>query len=241
MDEKPYYIDLATKHKDRGGLRVWMVVILFFLLGFVGLIGWRIALFGHASPLFIALIVFSWINIVITAWEIALHLEIDLIERQYAHYAENYHGREFDRVVDLFKSPIRVGEIFSTRTWAEIWSTYALFDDAYANKRSFGFWIDTGNGFFTLLPSLFVVYGLTTQAFSARVMGMVSLVLFWQVFYGTLIYFMAYIHSKQHKKHSLGHLLLLVGCTNGVWFTLPVIGMVVSVTMILSGTYDVLG
>lgn len=240
MNDPSYSIDLATRHKGRGGLRVWMVTLAFFLIGFVGLIGWRIAIFGHASALFIALIVFSWINIVITAWEVAMHVQIDLIERQYAHYRENYDGREFDRVVDLFNSPIAFTEIFSTRTWAEIWSTYALFDDAYANRRSFGFWIDTGNGFFTLLPSLVVVYGLTTQAFAPRVLGMISLVLFWQVFYGTLIYFLAYLHSGQHKKHKLGHLLLLVGCTNGIWFTIPVAGMVVSVIMILSGSYDVL-
>ena len=52
----------------------------------------------------------------------------------------------------LFRG-ISLSEALSLKTWASIWSTYAMIDPSYADTRSFGFWIDTGNGISTLIPT----------------------------------------------------------------------------------------
>jgi len=40
-----------------------------------------------------------------------------------------------------------------------LWSTYSLLDPSYVSTTSFGFWIDTGNGITTLVPTLLLSYG----------------------------------------------------------------------------------
>src|SRR5882724_538559 len=115
-----------------------------------------------------ALAFFLWLNVVVALWEICLYLRIDLIHEQHEDFIERYRGRELDRVKDFFATRVPLSRIFSPSVWAELWSSYSVFDPSYADKKSFGFFIDIGNGFSTLMPCLLFLYGMTYEPISAR-------------------------------------------------------------------------
>lgn len=182
---------------------------------------------------------FLWLNVIIALWEICLFLKIGLIEEEYADFRVRYKGRELDRVKDYFGAPVAVSKIFSPSTWSQIWSSYAIFDDSYANRKSFGFFIDVGNGFSTLVPTLLCLYGMTYHAIPARLLGIVLLLLNYQMWYGTLVYFGSYLFNKRYVGHSPGNVAIFVGVSNGLWFTFPVWAMWAAIHMIYSDSYAV--
>ena len=76
----------------------------------------------------------------------------------------------------------------SATFWARLWYEYAYYDPAYADRRSFGFSVDVGNGWSTLVPSLVFLVGMTAGFSSAVVLGLIGVLLFYQKFYNTVLY-----------------------------------------------------
>ena len=150
-----------------------------------------------------------------------------------------YRGRPVDYVRDLFMRPIPVLRYFSFRVWAPVWSGYALFDEGYADKRSFGYNIDVGNGFSTLIPATLFAFGMTFHVLPARVLGIIGVIIFWQMFYGTVVYFFQYLNNRRYEGHSLRDVLVVVGVSNVAWLVVPVWGLKVSIDLIMDGTYAV--
>jgi hypothetical protein len=220
-------------------MRVYQIVLVALLVG----TGVPIALHDQAHGGFdldqMGLAFFLWLNAIIALWEIALFFRIDLIEAQYARFRVEYKGRELDRVKDFFGTKVPAGKIFSPTTWAEVWSSYALFDESYANRRSFGFFIDVGNGFSTLVPTLLCLYGMTYPILPARVLGIVLLILNYQMWYGTLVYFSSYVFNRRYAGHSPGNVALFVGLSNGLWFTFPLWAMYAAIVLIYTDSYAV--
>lgn len=62
-----------------------------------------------------------------------------------------------------------------------MWSTYSLYDPSYSNRESFGFFIDVGNGWTTLLPSALFMWGITYRLLDARLLGLMGCLMFYQV------------------------------------------------------------
>lgn len=182
---------------------------------------------------------FLCLNVIVALWEICLFLRIGAIRARHERLKVDYHGRELDRALDFLRTPVPIARLFSPDLWSELWSSYALFDDSYADRRSFGFFIDVGNGFSTLVPSLVFLVGMTAPVLPARVLGIVGLLLFYQMAYGTLIYLMSYVLNRRWRGHPPVHVALFVGLSNGLWLVFPGWGIVVSVRMILDGTYAV--
>ena len=54
-----------------------------------------------------------------------------------------------------------------------------------------------------------------------RVLGIVGIIIFWQMFYGTAVYFFQFVNNRRYKGHSLRDLLLFVG---GKLIVQPVVG-----------------
>ncbi len=220
-------------------MRVYQIVLVALLVG----TGVPIALHHEAHGGFdldqIGIAFFLWLNAIIAFWEIALFLRIDLIEAQYARFREQYEGRELARVKDFFGTQIPLGKVLSPTTWAEVWSSYALFDESYANRRSFGFFIDVGNGFSTLVPTLLCLYGMTYPILPARLLGVVLLLLNYQMWYGTLVYFSSYVFNERYAGHSPRNVALFVGLTNGLWFTFPLWAMYAAIVLIYTDSYAV--
>jgi hypothetical protein len=236
----------ATKHANRparktgegGFLRVWMVVVAFVVVGTALSVTLHFQRYGLVNVGQLLLALFLWINLFVTFLEISLYLQIELIKEHYAEFVPAYRGREFDRLKEFATAPIRLSEAPRPRRWAEGWATYALFDDGYSNEKPFGFWVDTGNGFSTLIPSVLFMFGMTYDLLPARWLGIVGVALFWQKFYGTIIYFWAYVRTKQYADHAKRDVVFVV-LLNALWFLGPAWGLVVSISMIASGGFHI--
>ena len=194
---------------------------------------------GVYSATQIGLAFFLVINVMIAWWEIALFVRQDQIRSEYEAIKEPYRGREMTRIAEIFARPIPLFRVLSFSQWTTIWSSYSLFDPGYSDRRSYGYNIDVGNGFTTLIPATLFAFGMTFEMMPARILGIIGVILFWQMFYGTAVYFFQFFNNGRHEGHSLRDLLLFVGITNLMWFIFPIWGLSASVRLILDGSYSV--
>jgi ABC-type transport system involved in multi-copper enzyme maturation permease subunit len=146
---------------------------------------------GRFSWIQAALAFFCALNVLICCWEISLGKQISLIKSDLDKLRKVY--KDNDRIracTRFFMLPLGISDIFSSRYWSVVWSTYSLYDPSYSNQESYGFFIDVGNGWSTLIPSIIVVVGMTLQdrMMSARSLGMLMLVKFYQVYEHTRSY-----------------------------------------------------
>ena len=194
---------------------------------------------GVYNPTQIGLAFFLVINVLIAWWEIALFVCQDQIHAEYEATKEAYRGREMTRIAEIFARPIPLLRVFSFSEWTTIWSGYSLFDPGYSDRRSFGYNIDVGNGFTTLIPAVLFAFSMTFELVPARVLGIIGIIILWQMFYGTAVYFFQFFNNGRHKGHRLGDLLLFVGVSNLMWAIFPIWGLWASAQLIFDGTYAV--
>ena len=72
---------------------------------------------------------------------------------------------------------------------------------------------------------------------SARVLGFIGLLSCYQMWYGTLIYYVSYVKNKRHEgKLTLAN-GIVVALLNSPWFTFAVWGMWAAGHMIVSDSY----
>jgi hypothetical protein len=197
--------------------------------------------FGSFSWLQAGIVFFMALNTLIALWELCLFFKIRLIEKQAADFQKRYKGRELRRVLDLFTTTLSWDQVWKPDTWAEIWSSYSIFDESYANTKSFGWCIDIGNGFSTLLPSIAMLVGLTyhdafqvngewsaswlAPIFEPFLFGSMMIVFNYQMWYGTVIYFTSYVVNKRYVGHSALNVAIFVGISNIIWVMFPLLGM----------------
>lgn len=186
----------------------------------------------------IGLIFFLMVNLLVNFWEIGLFVCKDQIRDEYEATKDAYRGREAERFSEMFRKRIPVLKLLSFRQWTEVWSSYALFDPGYASRSSFGFNIDFGNGWSTPVFAGLFAFGMTFELMPARILGIIGVIMFWQMFYGTVVYFFQFFNAGRHKGHSLGTLVLFIGTSNGLWFIFPLWGLALSIQMILHDSYS---
>ena len=194
---------------------------------------------GVFNPTQIGLAFFLVVNVLIAWWEIALFVRQDQIQEEYDAMREPYRGREMTAVANVFTRRIPIARVFSFREWTWIWSTYSLFDPGYSDRRSFGYNIDVGNGFTTIIPATLFAFGMTFPFLPARVLGIIGIIIFWQMFYGTSVYFFQFFNNGRHRGHSVRDILLFVGVSNLLWLIFPLLGLWTSVQLILDGSYAI--
>jgi hypothetical protein len=222
-------------------MRVWQVVLGTLVIGTAAPIALHVERHGAYNLHQMGLAFFLWLNTLVTMWEWCLGLRIGHIETLYADFKARYRGRELDRVKDFFMTPMPPSKLLSATAWSELWATYAVFDESYADRRSFGFFIDVGNGLSTFVPSLLFLYGMTFELLPARALGLLGALLFYQTWYGTLVYFGSYLFNRRYVGHTPSNVALFVGLSNGLWFTLPVWGFYASVVLIYTDSYALFG
>ncbi len=220
-------------------MRIYQVVVGAVVVGTVTPVLLHHHVYGVWNVHQMGLAFFLWLNTIIALWEICLFLRIDRIAADYARFKIEYVGRPLDRVKDFFFTPITFAQIFSPTTWSEIWSSYALFDDSYADRKSFGYWIDVGNGFSTSIVSVLYLYGVTYEVLPARTLGILGLLACYQMAYGTVIYFSSFVANERHKGHTLGNLAVFVGMSNGIWIFFPGWAIWAAIQLIDSNSYAV--
>lgn len=190
----------------------------------------------HASLAF-----FLPLNTLIGVWEISLGLNITHIYNEYLALNKKYGSNKFNSVIDFFNYSVSFKELVSLKFWSRVWSTYSLYDPSYSNKESFGFFVDVGNGWTTTIPSILFLYCMTYDVtfISARTLGVIGLLKFYQELYGTCIYFLSFILNERYKNKSIAEIVLFVALTNGLWFLFPIIGMIVSYDLIISENFNI--
>ena len=116
-----------------------------------------------------------------------------------------------------------------------------MFDGSYADRRTFGFAIDIGNGMSTLIPSLLLHIGFTYQFLPAQIIGIIALLFFYQVTYGTMLYWVSFIVNKRYKLISFKENMMYIVGTNVPWVIFGLIGIYASIRLILENSYAVFG
>lgn len=212
----------------------WLVAWMAFWVG--GAVAAHYAMHGVVNGWHVALATFLAINLLICVWEISLWHRMADIQRWY----RLPRGSGDRPRGNLYTTSITLREFWSTRLWARTWLGYTHWDDGYADPKSFGFAIDVGNGFSTLVPSVLFLVGMTVPIFSPAVLGIVGLLVFYQKFYGTCLYFFQYLYNRRYRNRPLSGVLAVVGGTNGLWFVFPAAGLFVCVRLILDRSFQIL-
>jgi hypothetical protein len=188
-----------------------------------------------------ALSFFGVLNVLVCLWEIALWKHIDLIAQQYKSLERRWGSDRAGAARELFMTPLSWLEALSFVFWTRIWSVYALFDPAYATMGSYGFFIDSGNGHSMLIPSLLWLVNSTALApLSARWLGIVSLAAYYQMGYGTVLYFVSYFRSHCHFNKSVFEVIVFVGVSNAIWIFFPILGIWASIRLIFQDNFSCL-
>jgi hypothetical protein len=233
-------MDTRTPEETRGvSLPAWIWIFIVLIGGCV----FHIAIHYQYHQVFnlhhIVLAFFLVLNILVNFWELGLYFCRDKVCEEYEATRDRFKGREMTGANQMFVRKIPLLKLFCFSQWTGIWSTYALFDPGYVQRNSFGFIIDVGNGVSTLIPAAIFAFGMTFQILPAPVLGIIGVVVFWQMLYGTILYFFQFFYSRRHVGHSVKNIVLFVGASNGMWFIFPIWGIVVSVGMILKDSYSI--
>ncbi len=177
----------------------------------------------------------------ICLWEISLFFNVDLIKSKYEAMLKKLPRGTIGRVFLFEHVPLK--QALSLKFWANIWAVYSLVDESYSDQKSYGFFIDIGNGFSTLAPTILFAVGMTLQdhLMSPKWLGILGLASFWQEFYGTVMYFTSYLVNKRWRKHgsTAFQIFILVILPNVTWMVFPGLGMWASIELILNDSYDI--
>ena len=182
---------------------------------------------------------FLAVNLLVNLWEFVLQREIGQIQREYAETRGPYQGREAVRAAEYFTSSLPFSKLLSPRSWTGVWSSYALYDRGYADTRSFGWNIDVGNAWSTVIPAGVFAWGMTYELLSARMLGALGIAVFWQMLYGTLVYFFQFFNNKNHVGLSTASIVSVVFATNGVYFVFPLWALWLCVQLIETNSYAI--
>ena len=222
-------------------MRVYHFLVSYVLLTTMGPAYYHAQEYGSYNMSQAVMSFFLGMNFLVCIWEIGLGINIDFIYAENKRLTRKYRKNNFGAVMDFFAKPLSLTEMFTLKYWASVWSTYSLYDPSYANRESFGFFVDVGNGWTTLVPTLLFQAAMTidldSYGLSPLVVGVVGILSFYQEFYGTVIYFLSFFMNKRHMGKGVVEVLLFVGLTNGIWFFCPLLGMSLSYQMIRDGNY----
>ncbi len=201
----------------------------------------RYLVHGDFDILQALLIKFLSVNLMVCFLEICLALHRDRVEQRIEHWRafEAETGRL--PLAAFLASPAPLSRLFLPITWADAWAVYAQLDRSYADRRSFGYNIDFANGFLVPVPTLALYASYSTGILPALVAGMIGMMLYWQLLYGTLVYWIGFFGANLQDGISRRHLYVVVLGVNSQWVLYGLLGIHVSIQLILKGDYGVLG
>lgn len=194
------------------------------------------------NPLATCLIIFNNLNIFISICEICLGYHIRFIQQDYRQRLKLYgNGKEWQGAFELLRMPLTAREMFHGKTWALMWSTYSLFDPSYQNNESFGFFIDVGNGWTTIPSCVYLNYAiLYPERVNPLILGCVVIASYWQMLYGTIIYFLSFLFNKRYEGHAGWSIFVFVASTNGVWMIFPSMAIYAAYCILRDGNLSIL-
>ena len=148
---------------------------------------------GSFSLAYVIVVFFLGLNLLVNYWELILWYKVDFIkEKSDQYYAEHQEDKSLP-MLEFMQSKVTLDKIFSPTYWAGAWIGYSMYDRSYANRKTFGFAADVGNGLSTLIPSLMLHIGFTYHFLDANIFGIIMLAFMWQMCYGTFIYWFSFL------------------------------------------------
>ena len=198
-------------------------------------------LHGELNPYFLLLSLFLSINLLICCWEMCLYLRRDYIVERARYWRELRASTGRNPAVEFLTAAVPLRRVCSPTVWADVWATYALYDGAYTDRRTFGFNADVGNGFFTPIPSMILLAALTFGFMPAVFAGILGIALFWQWVYVSSLYAASFWVAGSHEGMPRSVRWTYVWGPNAVWIVVPLLGLFVSARLILDGTYAIVG
>ena len=198
-------------------------------------------LHGVLNPYYFVLSLFLSINLLIACWEMCLYLRHDYVVERARYWRELRASTGRNPAVGFLTAAIPLRRVCSPTLWADVWAAYALYDDAYTRRSTFGFNADIGNGFFTPIPSMVLLAALTTGFMPATIAGILGIALFWQWVYVSSLYAVSVWVAGSHEPLPRATRWLYVWGPNAVWIVVPLLGLFVSARLILDGTYGIVG
>lgn len=220
-------------------MNVFLFLVVYIVVTTIIPVYLHFSTFSVLNVYHILLTLFNTLNSLIAVWEIGLGLFITHIQKDYNLLKEKYRKNNFKAVVDFMFAPMNFADMVSLKFWTKVWSTYSLYDPSYANRESFGFFVDVGNGWTTLVPSILFIMSMTFDLLLPRTLGIMGVIMFYQEFYGTVIYFLSFIFNKRYVGKSLTEVFAFVGISNGLWFFFPLLGLYISINFILSDSLSI--
>jgi len=186
-----------------------------------------------------SLTLFNAVNVLICLWEMSLFLYQSEVQKTYRRLKKRVEktGKDLPQPLCLFEK-IRFRDAVSLKHWHVIWSTYALLDPSYVQTQSWGFWVDTGNGFVTIVPTILMTvgatYDLSEYGITPLVYGLIGLIFNYQMMYGTVIYFSNYAYQRYYERASFGSKMVVL-FANVIWIVFPVWWMKVCLEIVKDG------
>ena len=116
--------------------------------------------------------------------------------------------------------------------------------NSYADSKSFGFWIDVGNGHFFLLPSYLLSLGITWDGvidylgLSPRNQALIGIVSNYVMMHGTFLYFASYLYNRRYDGCSIGS-RLVVAFANGIWIAFPALSIYACWHVVQDDSWDI--
>lgn len=230
----------ATFVPADGALTCIVYIVFYHVIFIVALAAWHLRTHNVVNPVQLLLAVFLTTNAWICICEIALLSYPTLIQRQFAAFCAKFGEHVLPSPIFLFER-VRLRDVLSVRYWAIMWSSYAALDPAYIDTHSFGYCVDVGNGVTTLIPTVLFACGMTAQGalLSARTLGVVGLISFYQECYGTCVYFFQYCFNKRYVGTPKAQVYGVVVVANGIWIAGPLLGMWASSHLVFDGNFKV--
>jgi len=219
----------------------WSFTVLVIIIPIVGGIGGRYWLRGDFDVMHALLILFFSINLWICYWEICLFLKRDYIERRAKYWRRHQQETGQMPTIEFLTGKVPLTKTLSPFLWADVWATYAQIDGSYADRRTYGYNVDIGNGFLTPVSTLVLYAAFTFDFLPALAAGIIGVIMFWQLTYGTSLYWVSFFLAKRHTQLSRREICIYVWSLNSPWLLFPLLGLYVSIRLIADGNYSILG
>ncbi|MDE0700054.1 MAG: hypothetical protein OXH61_04930 [Acidimicrobiaceae bacterium] len=191
--------------------------------------------------MYLVLALFLSTNLVICYWEICLFFRRDYIETRTDYWRERQQETGRSPAVEFLKSKVPLKAALSPTVWADVWATYSVYDGSFADRRTYGFNVDVGNGFVTVVPSVILYATITTEFLPPIAAGVLGIMMFWQWTYATSAYWMSFFVAKRHRRITRSELYILIWGTNAPWVLCPLLGFYASIRLVVDDSYRVLG
>ncbi len=204
-------------------------------------IGARYWFRGDVDIIHGVLTLFFSVNLVICYWEVCLFFRRDYIERRAVYWRRRWQDTGRTPAVEFLTGKVPWTKVLSATVWADVWAAYSQYDESYADRRTYGFNVDIGNGFVTPLPTVVLYAAFTFDILPALIAGMIGTMLFWQLLYATSIYWVSFFVARRQHRISRRDMYIYVWGTNSPWILGALLGLYVSIRLILDGDYSVLG